>query len=113
MLSSGCGARSSDRECDSPVGTRTSVALRRREKAAKAEAKWRAAAQADWRKLLSTVLARMRVEAEHGATPEPAGRAGSAEDPIALASDDEEGGGGAPGAPAPGGRGAAVKVEQI
>lgn len=90
------------------------VSLRRREKAAKAEAKWRAAAKADWLKLLSTVLARMRVEAEHGATPEPAGRAGSAEDPIALESDDDEGGGAAAGAPrAPGGRGAAVKVEQI
>lgn len=87
--------------------------VRRREKAAKAEAKWRAAAEADWRKLLSTVLARMRVEAAHGAMPEAAHRAGSAEDPIALESDDDEGDGGAAGGRAPGGRGAAVKVEQI
>ena len=84
-----------------------------REKAAKAEAKWRAAAEADWRKLLSTVLARMRVEAAHGATPEVADRAGSAERPIALESSDEDGGGGALGGHAPGRHGAAVKVEEI
>ena len=114
MLRSVCGTQFCSTECDFSLCSKRLFSLGRREKAAKAEAKWRAAAQADWRKLLSTVLARMRVEAEHGAMPEPAGRAGSAEDPIALDSDEEEGGGGGVGAPcAPGGRGAAVKVEQI
>lgn len=84
----------------------------RREKEERAEAKWRAAAEADWRKLLSTVLARLRVEAAHEAGTPAARAAGAAEDA-------------AP--PAPGGgpdadrgargdgdeRGAVVKVEEI
>ncbi len=81
-----------------------------REKADKAEAKWRAAAEADWRKLLSTVLARLRVANEHalqapGSGAGAGGCTGSAEQPISLDSNEEAGRGA--------GRGSKVKVEEI
>ena len=81
-----------------------------REKADKAEAKWHAAAEADWRKLLSTVLARLRVANEHalqdpGLGAGAGGCAGSAEQPIALYANGEARKGA--------GRGSKVKVEEI
>ncbi len=84
----------------------------RREKEERAEAKWRAAAEADWRKLLSTVLARLRVEAAHEAGAPAACAAGAAEDAAPPA---PGGGAGADGGARSDGdaRGAVVKVEEI
>jgi len=84
----------------------------RREKEERAEAKWRAAAEADWRKLLSTVLARLRVEAAHEAGTPAARAAGAAEDaapPAPCGGPDADRGARGDGDE----RGAVVKVEEI